>query len=205
MTDDSPKRPKAGQSINHTKNKPQFDEAATIDLLIGWGFVDEMYFPKLFLDAGPALVSAAMVTCEGDKCHIDFAYTLLEPSIYEEPQHWNSLITSESRHSQRGTLLVIEAVSVVGPLRDNDWQSNHEWVIAALSHLRELILKEINEAVSAPNRGFMPELASWMAEDLPSAEELLDSALEGYRAKSNTPTEQKFLVRLENSKRSRAH
>ena len=136
---------------------------------------------------------------------MDFATDLLEPwEPDQEPQHPGIVRTGGSSRTQTADTLTIEAASVVGPFRDNDWHSDYEQALNGLNYLRDLILDEIKDAVTAAGALFKPDFADWMAEQFPLAEELLHRASELFRT-SKEPAVQRLLARMEASKRKAMH
>jgi hypothetical protein len=196
-------------STIQVKERPSsFDEAAAIDLLGGWSFLDDEHFDALFLDCGFAIAFAARITCRPNQPYeMEFAsdhVDLHERDAGEEPQHYCSLVTGEAFWSNSPGELVVEAASVVGPIRFTQDHSVNEQMISGLEHLRELILEQIDEAVNAPDSVFRPSFTAWASEQLPTSEALLDRVVALY-CENDDPKVQRVLEMLRTTKHSKLH
>jgi hypothetical protein len=186
----------------------RLDEIAASDLTTGWCFQEDEHFEALFLDNGPALVVASRLHCGRESWQLEFAADVLEP-VYGNPdrvaQREYSVKSGDAFWSQSPRSLVVEAAAVVGPIRGGECYSVHDQAVGALSHMRELLLEQIDEALScSPRSIFNPEFSQWMADELPSSETLL-THLVSLGQTMTSPAGQEFLKLLASSKRRCLH
>jgi hypothetical protein len=144
----------------------------------------EGYVDPAFIDNGYAVILRGTFECAPKKeWRFDFGLDLLEAGPGKAVLNGGGLpsdtcaSTGDARYAQSRFGLSIEAAMAVGPLRAAFFHpSTHEDVLNGLRGLRKLIVGELRKAVLSRDAVFTPKFAEWIAQHLPSPEDLLQSA-----------------------------
>lgn len=178
-----------------------FDEDAAFDLVTGWPMLeDEEFYPLLFV-GGPAVVFGCRLLCTSEGWTLEFIADL--PTVefadgLSMEDHSSTFRTHDARWFEDDDgCLVIEAASVVGPLRNEGALGAYDQAIGSLGDLRMLLLEQLEEAVST-DTGFDDTLVQRIAGELPSRERLLETTVSQFQGNDALAVQQ-FLELLASS------